>query len=71
MRAAWAYTLACAVLAMLNAGLIPLAHGWQRPLAALAALACAAGARGGMCAIEVATRPPTSFSNHQPERRPL
>lgn len=69
MRAAVAYTLACAVLAMTYAGAIPLAHGWHRPIEALCAVVFTAGACGGMKAIEVATRPPATFANHDHERR--
>ncbi len=71
MRAAWCWTLGCAVWALLAAGLVPIVHGVDRLVLALWAVLMAASARGGMCAIEVATKPPATFSNHEPERRPL
>lgn len=61
MRAAAAYTLACSVLAMVEAGGIALLHGWWRPVAALLAVVFTACACGGMAVMGTAT---------EPERRP-
>ena len=57
MKLAALYTVACAVLAMTEAGAIPLLHGWHQLVAGFSAVVFLSGARGGMCAIEVATRP--------------
>lgn len=69
MKAAWCWALLCSVLALHAAWAIAYAHGWTRPALALWAAMWTASARGGLAGIEVATRPPATFSNHQPERR--
>lgn len=70
MRAAVIYTAVCSAIALASAGAIPfVVTPLGRLILAVQAVALTAGARGGMYAIEVATRPPTTFSNHHYERR--